>query len=91
MKIFLILMALCAITEESSITAFHRVRRSADTCGVPNNDSGLIIRGKTFPRGTYPWIVALMHTGFSPPKYFCGGTLISATFVISGSLFLDLN
>lgn len=85
MKILLIVLAFCALSEESFSLAVHRSRRGADTCGVLNNDSGLIVRGKTFPRGTYPWIVALMHTGYSPPKYFCGGTLISATFVVSGS------
>lgn len=79
-KIF-VLSVLCAVT------AADRFRRSADTCGKPNYDSGLIVKGRNFPRGTYPWTVALMHTGFSPPRFFCGGSLISATFVISGKFF----
>lgn len=54
------------------------------TCGSPNRNSGFIVHGDHFKRGDYPWIVALLYTGFSPPSYFCGGTLISTKHVVTG-------
>lgn len=41
--------------------------------------------GTLYKRGDYPWIVALMHTGANPPKYICGGTLISLRHVITAA------
>lgn len=62
----------------------NRSKRNIETCGVPKVRVGMIIHGQSFERGAFPWIVALLHTGFNPYKFFCGGTLISKTFVISG-------
>lgn len=53
-------------------------------CGVPKRLSGLIIRGESFSRGSFPWTVALLASKTQPPSYFCGGTLISSTHVVSG-------
>lgn len=72
---------------ENSYTMIDRYRRISDTCGVPKIEMGLIIRGQDFQRGSFPWIVALTHLDYEPPKFFCAGTLISKTFVISGKLF----
>lgn len=35
-------------------------------------------------RTIFPWIVALAHIGTQQRKIFCGGTLISKSFVLSG-------
>lgn len=61
-----------------------QARRSADNCGVAKINRGLIVGGRTFSRGKFPWIVALMNIRIRPAQYFCGGTLISSDFVISG-------
>lgn len=34
--------------------------------------------------GDFPWIVALMNSAASQPKFLCGGTLISSTYVLTG-------
>lgn len=80
------LSVVCALVIIASANvAPSRLQRSANTCGVPKRDSGLIVKGQDIKRGDFPWIVALMGlaTG-AQPYYFCGGTLISSTFVISG-------
>lgn len=87
----LIVIAILAIATESSASVISRFGRSTDNCGVPKIKTGLIVRGQSFPRGTFPWIVALLHTGFNPPKFFCAGTLISRTFVVSGNWFVPLS
>lgn len=79
---------ICAVVAESFALELNRLQRSVDTCGKSKIKTGLIVRGRNFSRGTFPWIVALSYKGFGPPKFFCGGTLISKTFVISGE-FLD--
>lgn len=79
----LIVIAFNAILTKSTGTVIDRSPRSVDTCGVQKTQSGLIVRGQDFPRGTFPWIVTLMYTE-TRPKFFCAGTLISKTFVISG-------
>lgn len=51
-------------------------------------ESSGIAGGQSFVRGDYPWIVALSFVeGLEKPIYFCGGSLISSTFVISGKFF----
>lgn len=45
------------------------------------------MHGDQFKRGDFPWIVALLYTGFSPPSYFCGGSLISSRHVVTGKIF----
>lgn len=62
-----------------------------NTCGVPKHKTGLIVNGQSFSRGDYPWIVALVYTTTSPPSFFCGGTIISSTFVISGKRKFQLS
>lgn len=83
-KIILITIAVCVVVAHSSV----RSQRIADTCGVrreiANSISNRIIHGQDFERGTFPWIVALMYTGGIQARFFCGASLISKTFVISG-------
>lgn len=85
-NIYIAFVISAAVVESSALSA-NRSRRSGDTCGVSKSESGLIVRGKNFPRGTFPWIVALLHTRTKPPQFFCGGTLISKIFVVSGEYF----
>lgn len=61
-----------------------RKKRSTVTCGVSKGPSGFIVRGQKIERGDFPWIVALMRTDKGPASFFCGGTLISSSFVVSG-------
>lgn len=61
-----------------------RLKRSSQTCGVSKLNFGLIVKEQSFSRGSFPWIVALMYTATEPASFFCGGTLISTTFVVSG-------
>lgn len=57
------------------------------TCGVSKVPSGYIVQGQRFLRGDFPWTVALMYSnGIDLPAFFCAGTLISSTFVVSGRL-----
>lgn len=79
-------IVVCLILEEVSLSKINGPIRHIENCGVSGSKSGLIVHGEDFPRGTYPWIVALMHTGFESPKYFCAGSLISKNFVISGKI-----
>lgn len=64
-------------------TAPNRTIRNTGSCGVPIRPSGFIVHGQEFPRGDFPWIVALMHKS-RPPSFFCSGTLVSSNYVISG-------
>lgn len=81
---------LCSLTLISAISVInfliepHQVEGSNGDCGVSKVPSGLIVRGSGFSRGDFPWIVALMQTKNQPVSFFCGGTLISSTFVITG-------
>lgn len=81
-----IAIAICAIVMQSTALIVTRTKRSSETCGVSKSRMGLIVHGQPFPRGAFPWIVALMFTETRPPTFFCAGTLISKTFVISGKL-----
>lgn len=67
-----------------SILKSHEVQSSDGACGVSKVPSGFIVRGNSFSRGEFPWIVALMQTRIQPVSFFCGGTLISSTFVVTG-------
>lgn len=64
------------------------MQRIVDACGVSRIRQPLIMNGNTFTRGTFPWIVALNYQGFNETKFFCAGTLISTTFVMSGKSFI---
>lgn len=57
---------------------------NVNTCGESKVPTGFIVYGKPILHGTYPWIVALSDRTFFPARFFCGGTLISSTFVITG-------
>ena len=69
-----------------SLCATRRILRqtAAVKCGKPNRGSGLIFGGAKFKRGAYPWNVALMDKCKTPPEFFCGGTLVSSSHVVTG-------
>lgn len=80
-----------ALVAGFSVLPINRSPRSVHTCGVSKTPLPLIVGGQNFTRGAFPWIVALLHTGWTPPKFFCGGTLISKTFVITGNLLNSID
>lgn len=55
-------------------------------CGKAAGTSSMIRRGQAFARGSFPWLAALKSVEYNPPKFFCGGSIISSTFVLSGNL-----
>lgn len=68
-------------------TDLETSQENKNTCGVSQVYTGLIYQGHSFLHGAYPWIVALKKK--SPhylPKFFCGGTIISSNFVLSGKI-----
>lgn len=77
-RFFLAAIAICAIMVE-----FSALEIGNKTCGVTKSDQNPVGNA----RGAYPWVVALLYTGTEPPLFYCGGTLISKTFVISGKKF----
>lgn len=68
----------------SAKTVPMQSKSSAGTCGVPKLVSGLVINGRNFERGDFPWIVALIRIKQESAQYHGGGTLISSSFVVSG-------
>lgn len=83
-------IVVCVIMSESSLLTVNRTLGNVKSCGASISKSGLIVHGENFPRGAFPWIVALMHTGFNPPTFICSGTLISKKIVISGNSFVQI-
>lgn len=69
----------------------QNVEGNYGACGVSKIPKGLIVKGSGFSRGEYPWIVALIQTKFMPASFFCGGNLISSTFVITGKKIYYVN
>jgi secreted trypsin-like serine protease len=68
-------------------STLSRFKRQTSSCGVPTSkSSGLIYNGETFEKGLWPWIVALVNREATPAKFFCAGTLISRTQVITGEI-----
>lgn len=61
-----------------------RLMRDNEVCGIPSQVTSLIVNGAYFDRGTWPWMVAVMERAVSPPKFFCGGVLVSLNKVLTG-------
>ncbi|XP_070489969.1 uncharacterized protein [Chironomus tepperi] len=55
---------------------------SSNSCGKAITGVGNIVGGMHIPRGSFPWIAALV---FSTGNYFCGGTLISNRKVLTAA------
>ena len=58
---------------------------SNQVCGVPAKGDGLIHHGNNFPRGKWPWTVALMQQTNNGSVFICAGTLISKTKVLTAA------
>lgn len=81
-KIILLSLVLCSSALDIKLDRFTR---QASSCGVPNTQgSGLIYGGDSFSKGAWPWMTALLFRKASTPKFFCAGTLISKTKVVTG-------
>lgn len=81
-NIFILIITAAIVAYANPVV--NRSARNTDTCGISKKGAGLVVRGQNFRRGDFPWIVALIYTLTKPPSYFCGGTLISTKFVLSG-------
>lgn len=75
-KKFLLLFFLQFTTVISGISA---------QCGIPEQSVGLIIKGKDFSRGKWPWMVALMLNSNGTNNFICGGVLISRTKILTAA------
>ncbi|CRL03695.1 CLUMA_CG016244, isoform A [Clunio marinus] len=76
------LLIFLAITQ---IQSGHLVEgpNAENQCGVSLSASGLIYNGKVVKRNQWPFLVALMYT--ADGKFFCGGTLISRSHVLTAA------
>lgn len=88
MKNVFVLVSLLTVSI-SAESALKQSQTTFETCGVSKVNTGYIVGGKSFFRGSFPWIVALTYTKSEPPKFFCGATLISSKFVTSGELKIN--
>ncbi|CRL03726.1 CLUMA_CG016552, isoform A, partial [Clunio marinus] len=76
------LVILFAITQ---IQSGHLVEgpNAENQCGVSLSASGLMYNGKVVKRSQWPFLVVLMYT--ADGKFFCGGTLISRSHVLTAA------
>ncbi|EDW97607.1 proclotting enzyme isoform X1 [Drosophila yakuba] len=54
-------------------------------CGREGSTTPFIVNGNEFPRGRYPWLSAVYHKKVRALSFRCGGSLISASIVISAA------
>ncbi|XP_060646943.1 proclotting enzyme [Drosophila nasuta] len=66
----------------STASRFNQ-RTSFFSCGEEGSTTPFIQRGRAFPRGQYPWLAAVFHKEHFALAFKCGGSLISATMVIT--------
>lgn len=59
------------------------------TCGQNENSVSLISGGDTFPRGEWPYTLALFYVGDKGAEFMCGGTIISKTTMLTGKSFIS--
>ncbi|CRL03690.1 CLUMA_CG016770, isoform A [Clunio marinus] len=71
-----------AITQIQSGTVVKR-SNAENQCGVSLRAGGLIYNGKVVKRNQWPFLVALML--IADGKFFCGGTLISRSHVLTAA------
>lgn len=50
--------------------------------------TSFVVNGQTLKEGDVPWLVALFDLSKTPPKFFCGGALISYKMIITVSLIV---
>lgn len=88
--IFALMILFVSLTSADNIagkSVTHTTRN--DNCGVPHRLRGNISGGRGFPRGSFPWMVALLYDdSVNEPKYFCGGSLISLKHILTGKVFI---
>nr|XP_044251755.1 clotting factor B-like isoform X2 [Drosophila takahashii] len=73
--------------EFSKNESLDRPPSSSSVCGRQGSIAPFVIGGKKFPLGRYPWLSAIFHKDSAPVSgsYKCGGSLISASVVISSA------
>lgn len=77
--------SLVVILISINCAAASALRQETSTCGIPQQQGiGLIIGGQNMER-SWPWMVALLERSRGKYNFFCGGTLISKTKVVTGN------
>ncbi|KAH8364633.1 hypothetical protein KR084_009320 [Drosophila pseudotakahashii] len=71
--------------EFSKNESLDRPPSSPLDCGRQGRIVPFVIGGKKFPLGRYPWLSAIFHRDSTTLSYKCGGSLISASVVISSA------
>ena len=75
-EIFVPIFILFVILEQANSTV---------TCGRKNGVRGNVFGGKPTKPNTWPWLVTFLHRIKKNKTFFCGGSLVSAKHVVSGS------
>lgn len=82
MKVLLGCVILCSFADFSSA----QFSQEEKLCGRPESGVGLIVRGRDFNRGDFPWAVPLLRARSGETlQFFCGGTLVTLNHVITGN------
>ncbi|CRL03701.1 CLUMA_CG016763, isoform A [Clunio marinus] len=79
LKFLLILFAITQIQSDNLVEGPN----AENQCGVSLRASGLIYNGKVVKRNQWPFLVAMMMV--ADGKFFCGGTLISRSHVLTAA------
>lgn len=83
MKVLVGCVLLCLFSECNSAESYTEAKR----CGRPESGVGLIVRGRDFERGDFPWAVPLLRSqNGGTLLFFCGGTLVTLSHVVTGRL-----
>lgn len=60
-------------------------------CGTAPRARGLVVAGKNFESGSFPWMAALFYENKIEEvdaTYFCGGSLISTKLIVTGKFLI---
>ncbi|CAO1415663.1 unnamed protein product [Diamesa serratosioi] len=85
--LIVLLFVINSNANKSDIIVQSRVPRAItnSNCGTHGTSNGLILGGRNFNRGLWPWKVALFEVENRSRDFFCGGILISSHSVITAA------
>jgi Trypsin len=76
-----------SFVESHNSSATHEIVKrwtNEQECGTTLASVSLIIGGETFPRGEWPFAVAVFEIDENVTKFICGGTIISRNHILTG-------
>lgn len=89
---FVLKLVIIAFIENCYSDHCHETtKRHNEKCGVASTPLVInrIAMGDQFVRGKWPWMVSLMSQKEKEPlEFFCGGTLVSTTKVVTGKKYV---